>query len=142
MKKKIEYQPIYPDILESQKQTNGDQMNVTETINGVSYLPGEFESEEQVQLQKKKEIRKDRENIILITILHTLFSFVVSFAGMSDILLIYIPVFFVLCALFRYITLKRPIHKESFPLICIILTGVVPYGILTGGSANPSSRND
>lgn len=66
MKKETKYQPIYSDILESQKQTGN-----AEKINGVSYLPGELSDQERSQFQ---EIKKERCGVILFTVFSCILS--------------------------------------------------------------------
>ena len=126
MKRETKYQPIYSDILESQKQTGN-----AEKINGVSYLPGELSDQERSQFQ---EIKKERRGVILFTV----FSCILSIAAAANILifLIYALLAVGFCLLVRYAILKRPLHKEAYPFICIILTGILPYLILTSRAKN------
>lgn len=81
----------------------------------------------------KKTIKKEKIFIIFYTIFQRILSAIYTGIGLH-FFLEYAIFIVLICSVVRLILLGRPIHKEAFPVLCIILTGIIPYLILTSGA--------
>lgn len=129
MGKKQEYKPIYTDLIDDSQVSCGSE----KTRTGVSYLPSEEEQEMQNE-SVRQEIRAERIGIIVFTAVALLAASIIRSLEITWLAIVYVPVVIVSCIIYRFVIPGRPIHKDSFPVICILLTGIIVYFILTSGS--------
>lgn len=133
MKKQIEYTPVFSDIMDSNTTINSDENLKADKKTGISYLPWE-QAAQTAELERLQKIRKEKTLVILYMVFQYVVIFLISVFEKADLFLIYVMIALIVCFLLRFVFLKRPLHKESFPLICIALTGVLPYLILCSGA--------
>lgn len=133
MKKSAEYQSIYSDIIDSETTSDSDKKSISEKKTGISYLPWEQDAQK-AEIERLQKIRKEKTLVILYTVFLNLAAVIISVSEKSELFLIFAMIILLVCFLLRFVFLKRPLHKESYPVICIALTGVLPYLILCGGA--------
>lgn len=129
MGKKQEYKPIYTDLIDDSQASCDSEKTKT----GVSYLPSEKEQEMQNE-SARQEIRAERIGIIVFTAVAILAAFIIRSLEITWLAIVYVPVIIITCVIYRFVIPGRPIHKDSFPILCIFLTGIIVYLILTCGS--------
>ena len=129
MDKKQEYKPIYSDLVDDSQVSCASEKTKT----GVSYLPSEKEQEMQNE-SARQEKRAERIGIIVFTAVALLAALIIQSIEIVWLSMVYVSVVIITCVIYRFVIPGRPMHKDSFPVLCIFLTGIIVYLILTSGS--------
>lgn len=97
----------------------------------MSYLPSEIEANAK-EFERRRQIRAERTVVVLLSIAVILMGMALSLFGILEVLVAYVAAVLIACLVIR---LRRacPLYKESFPEICVVITGWLPYLILTAG---------
>lgn len=126
MKKTKPYTPIYADILDKSSPEPPSSK-----VKGVSYLPSEIEANAK-EFERRRQIRAERTVVVLLSIAVILMGMALSLFGILEVLVAYVAAILIACLVIR-LRRARPLCKESFPEICVVITGWLPYLILTAG---------